>query len=120
MDSPRFILLISSIMPIVILTSLSLAFARFAPFFRTKKGLLSFSFPLLNALKLLRVIGFFFLLLKLVDGSAIFVVVVVLLVDGTVKDLEQSPTLLESLVTAASPQGMNHFQGMNHNDDKTY
>ena len=104
MDSPRFILLISSIMPIVILTSLSLAFARFAPFFRTKKALLSFSFPLLNALKLLRVIGFFFLLLKLVDGFAIFVVVVVLLVDGTVEDLEQSPTLLESLVTAASPQ----------------
>ena len=105
-------------MPIVILTSLSLAFARFAPFFRTKKGLLSFSFPLLNALKLLRVIGFFFLLLKLVDGFAIFVVV--LLADGTVEGLEQSPTLLESLVTAASPQGMNHFQGMNHNDDKTY
>ena len=105
MDSPRFILLISSIMPIVILTSLSLAFARFAPFFRTKKALLSFSFPLLNALKLLRIIGFFFLLLKLVDGFAIFVVV--LLADGTVgtvEGLEQSPTLLESLVTAASPQ----------------
>jgi hypothetical protein len=104
-ESPRLIFLTSSITAIVILTLLSFGFARFDPFFRTKKELVSFSFADLKALKLLSDIfvvnfNFFVAVEAILVVALIDVAIVSLLIEQGAAAKEPS---LSILITTGCP-----------------